>query len=304
MPAQVRWDDVALPDPTAGSSTQPPNVGAAGAEAAADKSQSTNLRRSARNRKRVLDAAAAETTAAAAAAPATAAAVPAQPPLSGGVAPPPDGLPAPPLLTTSTSRSLYARRFHPWLSILTEIYLCHTCSCHDILRMDTPGQGGGQRRVRGGASQPQLCTAAAAAGNGWQRWGPLSCCLLRRPVRSPCLGDWVAVPRGLHPLRLNRRGPLSCCLLRTPSAIAAIARSTGSRCCCPCSGHGLAEGTAATGCVGGGGGAGAAVVETLELFVAPSPSVAPRPVRRPLRPFWRPFWLRFTYAPPVLVTKY
>jgi hypothetical protein len=269
MPAQVRWDDVALPDPTAGSSTQPPNVGAAGAEAAADKSQSTNLRRSARNRKRVLDAAAAETTAAAAADTTAAAAVPAQPPLSGGVAPPPDGLPAPPLLTTSTSRSLYARRFHPWLSILTEIYLCHTCSCHDILRMDTPGQGGGQRRVRGGASQPQLCTAAAAAGNGWQRWGPLS-----------------------------------CCLLRTPSAIAAIARSTGSRCCCPCSGHGLAEGTAATGCVGGGGGAGAAVVETLELFVAPSPSVAPRPVRRPLRPFWRPFWLRFTYAPPVLVTKY
>jgi hypothetical protein len=23
---------------------------------------------------------------------------------------------------------------------LTEIYLCHTCSCHGILRMETPGQ--------------------------------------------------------------------------------------------------------------------------------------------------------------------
>jgi hypothetical protein len=26
-------------------------------------------------------------------------------------------------------------------SILTEIYLCHTCSCHETLRMETPGQG-------------------------------------------------------------------------------------------------------------------------------------------------------------------
>jgi hypothetical protein len=26
-------------------------------------------------------------------------------------------------------------------SILTEIYLCHSCSCHERLRMETPGQG-------------------------------------------------------------------------------------------------------------------------------------------------------------------
>jgi hypothetical protein len=26
------------------------------------------------------------------------------------------------------------------LPIVTEIYLCHTCSCHEILRMETPGQ--------------------------------------------------------------------------------------------------------------------------------------------------------------------
>jgi hypothetical protein len=25
-------------------------------------------------------------------------------------------------------------------SILTEIYLCHACSCHELLRMETPGQ--------------------------------------------------------------------------------------------------------------------------------------------------------------------
>jgi hypothetical protein len=44
----------------------------------------------------------------------------------------------------------YARRFHPWLFILTEIYLCHTCSCHEILRVETPGQARGlAERVRG-----------------------------------------------------------------------------------------------------------------------------------------------------------
>jgi hypothetical protein len=35
-----------------------------------------------------------------------------------------------------------ARRFQPLRSILTEIYLCRTCSCHEILRVETPGQGG------------------------------------------------------------------------------------------------------------------------------------------------------------------
>jgi hypothetical protein len=31
-----------------------------------------------------------------------------------------------------------ARRFQPLRSILTEIYLCRTCSCHEILRVETP----------------------------------------------------------------------------------------------------------------------------------------------------------------------
>jgi hypothetical protein len=43
-----------------------------------------------------------------------------------------------------------ARRFHPLRSILTEIYLCHTCSCHEILRMETPGQAGQPPRLRVG----------------------------------------------------------------------------------------------------------------------------------------------------------
>jgi hypothetical protein len=32
--------------------------------------------------------------------------------------------------------------WHPWRSILTEIYLCHTCSSHEVLSVDTPGRWG------------------------------------------------------------------------------------------------------------------------------------------------------------------
>ena len=32
-------------------------------------------------------------------------------------------------------------------SILTEIYLCHTCSYQEILRVDTPGQAAGYRSL-------------------------------------------------------------------------------------------------------------------------------------------------------------
>jgi hypothetical protein len=65
----------------------------------------------------------------------------------------------------------YARRFHSLLSILAEIYLCHTCSCQEILRMETPGQdqgtahhvgaagGAGVRRLNGPPCPARtLCT--------------------------------------------------------------------------------------------------------------------------------------------------
>eukprot|EP01047_Picozoa_sp_COSAG01_P035721 COSAG01_NODE_2756_length_7129_cov_15.029730_11_plen_170_part_00 len=42
------------------------------------------------------------------------------------------------------------------------------------------------------------------------------------------------------------------------------------------------------------------VVHTHDAAIARAYNV----VSGPLRPFWRPFWLRFTYVPPVLVTKY
>ena len=37
-----------------------------------------------------------------------------------------------------------SRPFPSWnRSISTEIYLCHACSCQEILRVETAGQGGG-----------------------------------------------------------------------------------------------------------------------------------------------------------------
>jgi hypothetical protein len=54
-----------------------------------------------------------------------------------------------------TGRGVHVRQAFPsWKqSILTEIYLCGTCSCQEILRVETPGQG------RRGGAHP----AAAAA---------------------------------------------------------------------------------------------------------------------------------------------
>eukprot|EP01047_Picozoa_sp_COSAG01_P037810 COSAG01_NODE_3028_length_6703_cov_2.824955_8_plen_179_part_00 len=56
----------------------------------------------------------------------------------------PDGFPTFNGFSPSTVRPL-SIRVHPWRSVLTEIYLCHTCSCHEItLTMKiTPGQAPG-----------------------------------------------------------------------------------------------------------------------------------------------------------------
>ena len=45
-------------------------------------------------------------------------------------------------------------------SMLTEIYLCHACSCHEISRMETPGQVKGPTAAR---SPPEAFDWAAAA---------------------------------------------------------------------------------------------------------------------------------------------
>jgi hypothetical protein len=40
-----------------------------------------------------------------------------------------------------------SRPFSSWnRPILAEIYLCHACSCHEILRVKTPRQGGEQQQ--------------------------------------------------------------------------------------------------------------------------------------------------------------
>jgi hypothetical protein len=64
-----------------------------------------------------------------------------------------------------------SRPFPSWdRSILTEIYLCHACSCHEVSRAETAGQTGG----RGGALTlhallPRWRAPAAAAGGGRRR---------------------------------------------------------------------------------------------------------------------------------------
>jgi hypothetical protein len=47
-----------------------------------------------------------------------------------------------------------SRAFPSWeRSILTEIHLCHACSCQEILRMDTPGQATARSHPRAASSQ-------------------------------------------------------------------------------------------------------------------------------------------------------
>jgi hypothetical protein len=46
------------------------------------------------------------------------------------------------------------------------------------------------------------------------------------------------------------------------------------------------------------------MAKQLEAELREADATALEQVSGPLRPCWRPFWLRFTYVPPVLVTKY
>jgi serine/threonine protein kinase len=43
-------------------------------------------------------------------------------------------------------------------SILTDIYLCRTCSCQEILRMETPGQGISRDKAQDSANQTAMMT--------------------------------------------------------------------------------------------------------------------------------------------------
>jgi CLIP-associating protein 1/2 len=73
---------------------------------------------------------------------------------------------------TTPTHGSYTRT--PGVSILccpflTEIYRCHTCSCHEILRMETPGQAGARPAVaaaRGGRRRGRRVGVEAAAGRG------------------------------------------------------------------------------------------------------------------------------------------
>eukprot|EP01047_Picozoa_sp_COSAG01_P034569 COSAG01_NODE_2603_length_7393_cov_39.196874_6_plen_207_part_00 len=63
----------------------------------------------------------------------------------------------------------YARRFQSWLSIVTEIYLCHTCSCHEILRMEHADRAGA-------APAPRVWLFSfEVAATMWAHWGGVPC---------------------------------------------------------------------------------------------------------------------------------
>eukprot|EP01047_Picozoa_sp_COSAG01_P036868 COSAG01_NODE_2898_length_6893_cov_45.927878_7_plen_87_part_00 len=62
--------------------------------------------------------------------------------------------------------SACAKRFHPLLSTLTEIYLCNTCSCHEILRVETPGQGDTAQPVVDGARRQKVWAPSGRTGCG------------------------------------------------------------------------------------------------------------------------------------------
>jgi hypothetical protein len=67
------------------------------------------------------------------------------------------------------SASRVSRAFQSWnRSILTEIYLCHACSCHEIEDMETPGQVPGARTLLfdGGGQDLPPCLAAAPVEGG------------------------------------------------------------------------------------------------------------------------------------------
>eukprot|EP01047_Picozoa_sp_COSAG01_P013654 COSAG01_NODE_647_length_14531_cov_61.773489_20_plen_117_part_00 len=92
----------------------------------------------------------------------------------------------------------YARRFHPWLSISTEIHLYHTCSCQEILRRN----GRGQVPVRWGGGGAYA--RAKLANLLWARELPRRHAAAVRPTPA-CLR---ACALDLTPLQLA--GPLLC----------------------------------------------------------------------------------------------
>jgi hypothetical protein len=88
-----------------------------------------------------------------------------------------------------------SRPFPSWnRSILTDIYLCHACSCHEILRTATAGQG---REGRAGADGST---------------GFACCCVERWAAAQPCGGNGTAPPPSAD------GGSVQFTAFRTPAA--------------------------------------------------------------------------------------
>jgi hypothetical protein len=102
--------------------------------------------------------------------------------------------------TPELSEGAVSRPFSSWnRSILTDIYLCHACSCQEILRTETAGQGGGVSADAAASALAFLIhpgtwlgMIAAGATATMEVWTPVRLC-----IGSPCLRQCVhGVPIG------------------------------------------------------------------------------------------------------------
>eukprot|EP01047_Picozoa_sp_COSAG01_P023363 COSAG01_NODE_1412_length_10404_cov_48.915478_3_plen_91_part_00 len=87
---------------------------------------------------------------------------------------------------------------------MADIYLCHTCSCHEILRMETPGQAlahqdGGvalyELEPSRGSWRELWCSADCACAEAcWPRFSFAP----RTGMLGACVHAWLAGPYSVH----------------------------------------------------------------------------------------------------------
>ena len=117
-------------------------------------------------------------------------------------------IPAQLVIRDSWMQAEVSRPFPSWnRPILTEIYLCHACSCQEILRTETAGQGIDTAR---GRCEGELPPPRRVQGGGGSSVWPLIIVLLahhtpekREPFARRC--PWATHPRNHStPARLTR----------------------------------------------------------------------------------------------------
>jgi hypothetical protein len=105
--------------------------------------------------------------------------------------------------------------------MLTEIYLCHACSCQEILRTETAGQGSpGAHSPAGRTCAEALAGSAAGLQAGHQRGGGHGSGGAHGSGTAAGGADRGAAGKGAQLLRASS--------FRTHAAVPSLARSTSS----------------------------------------------------------------------------